>query len=175
MGENKKTEFHIEDRYMRRLVKNIYFNILIILVFFGVFNLLFKDHQRYDSLIRYLLIAIFIIAGIGIILSNVWTIRRYQTICYKIKADRLEYFDGKREHSYLWASFQNVVWDKNKISLMYPCLFHTTDGKFYLHRRIGDQETLLPEILDHIKTYAKIDPEIPPVFRPRNMYSIDGN
>lgn len=167
MGKETKTVFPIEDRYQRKLVKDIYLNIIIILVFYATFNLLFKDHPRYQSLIKYLLIVIFILAGVLIIFSDMLRIRKFQAICYRIKADGLEYCDGKRTKKYRWDSFQKVMYDPNKISLTYPCCFYTKEGNFFLHRRIADPDLLIPAIIAHVKDYAKIDPEIPKTLLPK--------
>ena len=163
--KGKRNEFHVEERRIRRLVKNLYLNLLIVLMFYGLFHLLFREHPQYGTWIRGVLMLIFLLAGILVLLADIRAIGRAQRICCRLQEGGMEYFDGKKSHFYPWSSFRKVVWDKNRISLTYPCRFCTDAGSFYLYRWLGDQETLLPLMMQRLKGRAEIDPELPKFMR----------
>ena len=156
-----KTEFHLSEMKFRQLNRSIPTNIVLVLVFFVVFNLMFQQNEGYQEFIRYLLIVIFLVVGILIIFSDLLAIRRAQTVHYLIKDDGLYYFDGKKEHFYPWTSFKRVSWNKNKVHMQYPVWFETTEGNFFLNKNIEDEEWMLPQICDHVKDIAEMDPELP--------------
>ena len=160
MQSQAERVFYVDNRRIRRLVKNIYLNLLIVFVFFGLFHLLFREHPLYDSQIRWMLAAAFLLAGVFLVWADIQAVRRAQSICCRVQPEGLAFFDGKQTRYYPWSSFQRVEWNPNKISLTYPCCFHTSQGQFYLYRWMGDQETLLPLIFRHIRDRAKLDPQV---------------
>lgn len=162
----KKAEkvFYVDNRRIRRLVKNIYLNLLIVFVFFGLFHLLFREHPLYDSWIRWLLAGVFLLAGALLVWADIQAVRKAQSIYCQVQPEGLEFFDGKKTSYYPWSSFQRVEWNPNKISLIYPCCFHTSRGQFYLYRWMGDQETLLPLIFRHIRGQVEMAPDVPAHF-----------
>lgn len=169
MAEEQTKRYHMSDMFISKLHKDILLNILIILVFFALFNVVFKDHPDY-GVIRIALIVIFFIIGIAVIYSDVLRIKKYMSIYYQVGEKELIYFNGRKEKVYPWAHFTAVVVNRNRFSLMYPYEFRTKEGNFYLHPKIGEQEKLIPAILERVKEYAKIDPEIPEIFRPAKHF-----
>lgn len=167
MEEQKKKTFGISDRYMRKLHKDIVLNILIILVFFILFNILFQDHPNYN-VIRIVFIFVFLVIGVLVIISDWYRVQKYASIYYKVTSNYLEYFDSKKTVQYPWSHFKKVRLDKNKISLVFPYEFQTEDGNFYLHKQLGEQEILIPMIIEKVRSYAEIDPEIPDIFQPKD-------
>ncbi len=162
----KETVYKLSDRYIRKLQRDIILNILITLMFYVVFNILFQQNEGYET-IRIVLTVIFLIVGVAVIYSDVVRVQRNMNICYTVTDDALTYCDGKKTVRYPWKEFQEVVVNPNKISMIYPYEFRTAQGKFYLHKRLADTELLIPDILKHVRPYAKIDPEIPEVFQPK--------
>ncbi len=161
----KVNEFRVEERRIRRLVKNLYLNLLIVLMFYGLFHLLFREHPQYGIWLRWLLIGMFLLAGVLVFFADLEAIRRARRIYCRLEERGMEFFDGKRARFYPWDSFRKVVWDRNRISLTYPCRFYTDTGAFYLYRWLGDQETLLPLLIQRLRGKAEVDPELPSFIR----------
>lgn len=172
MQETRKNTYRINDRYMSKLQKDIILNILIIIMFYFVFNVMFRLNDGYEY-IRIALIAIFALITVGVVYSDILRIQKFASIYYKVTSNYLEYFDGKKTVQYPWRGFQAVVINKNKVGLVYPYEFRTEEGNFYLHKRIGEMELLIPAILEKIRDHAEIDSEIPDIFQPADTLMDD--
>ncbi|MCD8125762.1 MAG: hypothetical protein LUE23_12195 [Lachnospiraceae bacterium] len=167
MQKKERTTYGLSDRYIGKLQKDILLNILIVLVFYGVFNVMFMQNEGYETTIRYALIVIFLVVGVAVIYSDVNRVRKNMAIYYELTDEALEFHTSKEEKRYPWKDFQAVVVNRNKIGMIYPYEFHTAQGTFTLHKRVADSEELIPAILERIRPYAQIDKEIPDIFQPR--------
>ncbi|MCD8329530.1 MAG: hypothetical protein LUC27_02410 [Lachnospiraceae bacterium] len=167
MQKKNRTTYGLSDRYIGKLQKDIILNILIVLVFYGVFNVMFMQNEGYETTIRYVLIVIFLVVGVAVIYSDVIRMRNNMAIHYELTEEALEYYTAKQKIRYPWKDFHAVVVNKNKIGLIYPYEFQTAQGNFTLHKRVADPEELIPAILKRVRPYAQIDPEIPDCFQAR--------
>lgn len=94
--KGKRNEFHVEERRIRRLVKNLYLNLLIVLMFYGLFHLLFREHPQYGIWIRWVLMIIFLLAGILVLLADIRAIGRAQRICCRLQEGGWSILTGKK-------------------------------------------------------------------------------
>ncbi len=169
----KKNTYGMSDRYMSRLHTDIILNMIIIAVFYFCFNVMFRENPGYEEYISTALLILFILIAVAVVYSDLVRIRKYENIYYKVTSNYLEFCDSKKTVQYPWRHFTAVVVNKNKIGLTYPYEFRTDEGNFYLHKQTGDLEGLIPAIIEKIRPYASIDPEIPDVFNPMDSMQDD--
>lgn len=167
-----KEFYGLSGKYLQRLRKDTLLNFMIILMFFFVFNVLFRDNAHY-GIIRVLFIFLFAGIAVWVTILNHSRIARADKTGFTVESDRLIYCDGKKESEYLWHHFEKVVVNPNRMSLPYPFEFYTKEGMFVIHRQLEEPEKLIPVIMKNIRPYAKIDPQIPDKINPNDNWMKD--
>jgi len=156
-SSNRKIEkYFLTQKYISKLIKNMYLNMIIILMFFVIFNILYAESALY-SMIRIILIIVFIIIGIFVILQCTKSISRNKAFYYQVTNDALIHFNGKREFIYPWSDFKSIVRDESKLDMIYPIIFKTTSRTLILHKNIENNFNLIMDIVKHTSEIAEID------------------
>ncbi len=164
--------YGLSDKYLQRLQKDTLLNVMITLMFFFVFNVLFKDHPNY-GIIRIIFCILFPALAVGVAILNHRRVRRGFATGFTVEKDGLRYCDGKQETIYPWHHFTKVTVNPNRMSLPYPFEFYTKEGMFVIHRQLADPEKLIPVILKQIRPYAEIDEKIPETINPNDNWMKD--
>lgn len=159
-ARNRKIEkYFLTQKYISKLIKNMYLNMIIILMFFVIFNILYAGSALYST-IRIILIIVFMILGILIILQCTKSISRNKAFYYEVTNDALIHFNGKKEFIYPWSEFKSIVRDESKLDMIYPITFKTTSKTLILHKSIENNFNLIKDIVKHTSEFAEIDPKV---------------
>ncbi|MBQ6360507.1 MAG: hypothetical protein IJJ25_05125 [Lachnospiraceae bacterium] len=160
----KRPEYGLSEKYLARLRKDTILNLLIIFMFWLVFNVLFKDHPKY-GIIKVLFVFVFLAIAVAVTIMNAKRVRKAETIGFTLTKDALLYCDGKKTAAYPWHHFEKVTVNENRISMPFPYEFHTKEGMFLVHRQLDRPEKVLMEIIKRARPYAQIDEKIPEVIK----------
>ena len=142
----KRPEYGLSEKYLARLRKDTILNLLIIFMFWLVFNVLFKDHPKY-GIIKVLFVFVVLAIAVAVTIMNAKRVRKAETIGFTLTKDALLYCDGKKTAAYPWHHFEKVTVNENRISMPFPYEFHTKEGMFLVHRQLDRPDKVLMEII----------------------------
>jgi len=149
-------KYFLKQKYISKLVKNMYLDMIIILTFFVIFNILFSKASTYNN-IKIILIVIFAIVGVLNTILCTKSISKNKEFYYQITNDALVNFNGKKEFIYPWSDFKNIYRNENKLDMMYPIVFKTINKIFMLNKNIENNDNLISDIIKHTNNIAEID------------------
>ena len=84
----KRPEYGLSEKYLARLRKDTILNLLIIFMFWLVFNVLFKDHPKY-GIIKVLFVFVFLAIAVAVTIMNAKRVRKAETIGFTLTKDAL--------------------------------------------------------------------------------------
>lgn len=152
-------KYFLKRKYISKLIKNMYLDMVIILAFFVIFNILYSKALTYST-IRIILIVIFALIGILNTILCTRTISKNKEFYYQVTNNALINFNGKKKFIYPWSDFKNIIKDENKLDMMYPIVFKTTTTTFMLNKNTENNYNLISDIVKHTNGIAEINSKI---------------
>lgn len=156
---SNEKKYFLKSKYISKLIKNMYLDMVIILAFFVIFNILYSNASIYST-IRIVLIIIFAIIGVLNTMLCIKSISKKKGFYYQATNNALVHFNGKKEFIYPWSDFKNIFKDENKLDMMYPVVFKTTNTTFMLNKNTDNSKDLISEIVKHTHDIAEIDVKV---------------
>ncbi|MBP1925869.1 hypothetical protein J2Z76_001730 [Sedimentibacter acidaminivorans] len=149
-------KYFLKQKYISKLIKNMYLDMVIILSFFVIFNILFSKSSSYKS-IRITLVGLFALIGVLNTILCTKSISKHKAIYYQVTNNALIHFNGKKNYIYPWSDFKSIVKDANKLDMLYPIVFKTSNKLLVLNKNIDKNYNLIADIIKNTKDIAEID------------------